>query len=86
MTNVQSMLGALMLSRQRFPNCPIANCDCHHKDRDEWEKGCYCLCHFAQMSRKFGEGKWNLGDVDSSAKAGKPRRKPGRRTQEGGLK
>jgi hypothetical protein len=75
--NIAEMAGALMLSARRYPNCPIANCDCHHKDQDEWVKGCYCLCHFAQMDRKFGKGAWGLGDVDASAKAGKPRRKPG---------
>lgn len=77
MSNYEAMLGSLMIAARQHPHCPIANCACHHKDRDEWAKGCYCLCHFKQMDKKFGEGKWNLGDVGSSAKAGKPRRKPG---------
>jgi hypothetical protein len=77
MNNHAAILGSLMIAARQYPNCPVANCDCHHKDRDEWKKGCYCLCHFKQMDRKFGEGKWNLGDSGSSAKAGKPRRKPG---------
>jgi hypothetical protein len=78
------MLGALALSAQRYPHCPIANCDCHHKDKDEWAKGCYCLCHFEQMNRKFGKDNWNLGDVGASANSGKPRRKPGPRVTKDG--
>lgn len=79
MTDIQSAIGALVLSARRFPHCPIANCDCHHKDKDEWQKDCFCLCHFEQMNRKFGKDNWNIGDVGASARAGKVRRKPGPR-------
>lgn len=79
MTDIQGALGAIVLSAHRFPNCPIANCDCNHKGQDEWKKGCFCMCHFFQMDRKFGKNNWNLGDVGSSARAGRPRRKPGPR-------
>lgn len=82
MTNEEflKMRESLMGSIRRFPDCPIANCECAHKSAGEWRKGCYCLCHMRQMDAGVGSG-WTLDDLARSAKAGKPRKANDKKTR-----
>lgn len=62
---------ALRESARMYPFCRIASCDCDGRD-DEWKKGCFCMCHFSLMDKKFGEKKWSLSDHYASAEVGRP--------------
>ena len=57
-------------ARERYPSCTIANCNCNSRE-GEWQAGCHCLCHFAQMDEIYPTD-WNLNDFNSQAKEGIP--------------
>lgn len=59
----------LRASLARYPNCPVASCDCRSKT-GEWEKGCNCPCHFFQMDVRFGKDKWTFVQFTEQAKTG----------------
>lgn len=73
--SVDTMNALLQAMRSPFQSCPLFSCRCD-KSKNEWKKGCYCLCHFDYMNKKYGNNddvpqgqplKWDLGNFGKEA-------------------
>ena len=70
----QSMMRLVNEAAERYPDCRVTSCKCRNKSREEWRRGCMCLCHAGTMVTMFDDD-WDTSRMSQYSNATDEERK-----------